>query len=42
VIGDMALNGFIKGHIITVRSGHSLHVELAQEVSKILKTQEDE
>ena len=42
VIGDMALNGFIKGHIITVRSGHSLHVELAQEISKILKKQEDE
>ena len=41
VIGDMALNGFIKGHIVTVRSGHSLHVELAQEISKILKEQED-
>ena len=41
VIGDMALNGFIKGHIITVRSGHSLHVELAQEIGKILKKQED-
>ena len=42
VIGDMALNGFIKGHIITVRSGHSLHVELAQEISKKLKKQESE
>lgn len=41
VIGDMALNGFIKGHIVTVRSGHSLHVELAQEISKILKEQEE-
>ena len=42
VIGDMALNGFIKGHIVTVRSGHSLHVELAQEISKIIKKQESE
>ncbi|ACL70506.1 UDP-3-O-acyl-N-acetylglucosamine deacetylase [Halothermothrix orenii] len=36
VIGDMALNGFVSGHIITVRSGHSLHVELAQEINKKL------
>jgi UDP-3-O-[3-hydroxymyristoyl] N-acetylglucosamine deacetylase len=42
VIGDMALNGFIKGHIITVRSGHSLHVELAREICKKLKEQESE
>ncbi|MDI3547053.1 MAG: UDP-3-O-[3-hydroxymyristoyl] N-acetylglucosamine deacetylase [Halanaerobiales bacterium] len=32
VIGDMALNGFIRGHIIAVRSGHYLHVELAKKI----------
>lgn len=42
VIGDMTLNGFIEGHIITVRSGHSLHVELAQKINKILTKQESE
>lgn len=36
VIGDMALNGFVLGHIITIRSGHSLHVELAKEINKKL------
>lgn len=40
LIGDMALNGFIRGHIITVRSGHSLHVELAQEINKKLREEE--
>lgn len=30
VIGDMALNGFLKGHIMAVKSGHYLHVELAK------------
>ncbi|MGM0602193.1 MAG: UDP-3-O-acyl-N-acetylglucosamine deacetylase [Bacillota bacterium] len=29
IVGDMALNGRIEGHIIAVKSGHSLHVELA-------------
>ena len=37
VIGDMALNGFIKGHIITIRSGHTLHIELANEIRKKYK-----
>ncbi len=42
VIGDMALNGFISGHIITVRSGHSLHVELAQQINQKLINQESD
>ncbi len=37
VIGDMALNSYIKGHIIAVRSGHSLHVELAKKIKKQAK-----
>lgn len=42
VAGDMALNGFINGHIITVRSGHSLHVELAQQINlKLIKQESD-
>lgn len=36
VIGDMTLNGFIAGHIIAVRSGHSLHVKLARKINKKL------
>lgn len=40
VIGDMALNGFISGHIITVRSGHSLHVNLARKINKKLRAGE--
>ncbi len=34
LIGDMALNGQIKGHLLAVRSGHSLHVELASKISE--------
>ncbi len=34
VIGDMALNGYLKGHIIAVKSGHYLHVELAKLIKK--------
>ncbi|NLJ83940.1 MAG: UDP-3-O-[3-hydroxymyristoyl] N-acetylglucosamine deacetylase [Halanaerobiaceae bacterium] len=30
--GDMFLNGFIAGHLIAVRSGHFLHVELASKI----------
>mgnify|MGYP006292696617 CR=1 FL=1 len=37
VIGDMALNGFIEGHIICIRSGHSLHVELAKKIYQNIK-----
>ncbi|HOA40195.1 MAG TPA: UDP-3-O-acyl-N-acetylglucosamine deacetylase [Halanaerobiales bacterium] len=32
LVGDMFLNGFIAGHIIAVRSGHYLHVELARKI----------
>lgn len=32
IIGDMYLNGYIHGHIIAVRSGHHLHVELAKKI----------
>ncbi|MFW6021981.1 MAG: UDP-3-O-acyl-N-acetylglucosamine deacetylase [Halanaerobiaceae bacterium] len=32
IIGDMFLNGFIEGHIMAVRSGHFLHVELAKKI----------
>ena len=32
VIGDMFLNGRIKGHIIAVKSGHRLHVKLAEKI----------
>ena len=34
VIGDMFLNGRINGHIIAVKSGHRLHVNLAAEIKK--------
>lgn len=34
VTGDMNLNGYIDGHIIAVRSGHYLHVELARGIKK--------
>lgn len=33
IIGDMFLNGYIYGHIIAVKSGHQLHVELAKKIS---------
>jgi len=33
ITGDMFLNGYISGHIIAVRSGHYLHVELAKKIS---------
>ncbi|MFW5981464.1 MAG: UDP-3-O-acyl-N-acetylglucosamine deacetylase [bacterium] len=35
ICGDMFLNGFIKGHIIAIKSGHYLNVELAKELAKI-------
>lgn len=34
VVGDMALNGYIDGHIIAVKSGHALHVKLAQAIKR--------
>ncbi|HLV08974.1 MAG TPA: UDP-3-O-acyl-N-acetylglucosamine deacetylase, partial [Halanaerobiales bacterium] len=30
LIGDMALNGYLKGHIIAVKSGHFLNIKLAR------------
>ncbi|MFW6264900.1 MAG: UDP-3-O-acyl-N-acetylglucosamine deacetylase [Bacillota bacterium] len=36
ITGDMFLNGFVKGHIIALRSGHYLHVELAKKIAVIL------
>lgn len=38
VTGDMFLNGFISGHIMAVRSGHYLHVELAKNINKGIET----
>mgnify|MGYP000533685399 CR=1 FL=1 len=38
VIGDMFLNGYISGHIIAVRSGHYLHVELAKKIYEGIKS----
>ncbi len=37
ITGDMFLNGYISGHIIAVRSGHYLHVELAKKIYKKMK-----
>lgn len=41
VVGDMALNGYIRGHIISVKSGHYLHVELAKEIKKRFVIEEE-
>ena len=41
IIGDMALNGFIEGHIVAIRSGHASHVELARRINDRLKTKGD-
>ncbi|MFP4662340.1 MAG: UDP-3-O-acyl-N-acetylglucosamine deacetylase [Halanaerobiales bacterium] len=38
VTGDMFLNGYISGHIIAVRSGHYLHVDLAKKISKEMES----
>ncbi|MFW6274105.1 MAG: UDP-3-O-acyl-N-acetylglucosamine deacetylase [Halanaerobium sp.] len=40
VIGDMALNGRIKGHIIAVKSGHRLHVKLAKKIREKMLEEE--
>lgn len=40
VIGDMFLNGRIKGHIIAVKSGHSLHVKLAAKIREQMNKEE--
>ncbi len=41
VIGDMALNGRIKGHIIAVKSGHRLHVNLARKIREKMLEEEN-
>lgn len=34
VTGDMNLNSYIRGHIVAIRSGHYLHVELAKKINR--------
>jgi UDP-3-O-[3-hydroxymyristoyl] N-acetylglucosamine deacetylase len=41
VIGDMALNGRIQGHIIAVKSGHRLHVKLARKIREKMLEEEN-
>ncbi|ADQ13894.1 UDP-3-0-acyl N-acetylglucosamine deacetylase [Halanaerobium hydrogeniformans] len=41
VIGDMALNGRIMGHIKAVKSGHKLHVELAKKIRENMIEEEN-
>ena len=36
VIGDMMLNGYLTGHLICIRSGHSLNIELANKIQSSL------
>lgn len=40
VIGDMFLNGRIMGHIIAVKSGHRLHVRLAEKIKEKMLEEE--
>ena len=41
VIGDMFLNGRIMGHIIAVKSGHRLHVRLAEKIREKMLEEEN-
>lgn len=41
VIGDMSLNGRIMGHVIAVKSGHRLHVELATKIREKMLEEEN-
>ena len=41
VIGDMFLNGRIMGHIIAVKSGHRLHVKLAEKIREKMLEEEN-
>ncbi|RQD73004.1 MAG: UDP-3-O-[3-hydroxymyristoyl] N-acetylglucosamine deacetylase [Halanaerobium sp. MSAO_Bac5] len=41
VIGDMALNGRIMGHIKAFKSGHRLHVELAKKIRENMIEEEN-
>lgn len=38
VIGDIALAGFVHGHIIAVKSGHALNTELAEKITSQVTT----
>ena len=41
VVGDMFLNGRIRGHIIAVKSGHRLHVKLAEKIREKMLEEEN-
>lgn len=41
VIGDMFLNGRIMGHIIAIKSGHRLHVKLAEKIREKMLEEEN-
>ncbi|MFW6308965.1 MAG: UDP-3-O-acyl-N-acetylglucosamine deacetylase [bacterium] len=34
IIGDMSLNGDILGHVVSVKSGHSLHIKMAKKIKE--------
>lgn len=42
VIGDLALAGFVRGHVIAVKSGHSLNTTLAKQISQVSKCDEED
>lgn len=41
VLGDMFLNGRIRGHIMAVKSGHRLHVKLAEKIKEKMLEEEN-
>jgi len=41
VVGDMFLNGRIRGHIMAVKSGHRLHVKLAEKIREKMLEEEN-
>lgn len=41
VVGDMFLNGRIRGHIMAVKSGHRLHVNLAEKIREKMLEEEN-
>lgn len=41
VIGDMFLNGRIKGHLVAIKSGHRLHVKLAEKIKEKMLEEEN-
>ncbi|HMM20920.1 MAG TPA: UDP-3-O-acyl-N-acetylglucosamine deacetylase [Selenomonadales bacterium] len=42
VIGDLALAGFVRGHVIAVKSGHSLNTSLAKQICQVSKSDEED